>query len=58
MAEKQHTAHQPGGTVHLKNMFEVLHEFPRLTTSGMIAQDFHILHQDEAPKLFEKWLVY
>ncbi|RXN34367.1 hypothetical protein ROHU_004056 [Labeo rohita] len=39
-----------------KNMFEVLHEFPRLTTTGMIAQDFHVLHQDAAPKLFEKWL--
>lgn len=39
-----------------KNMFEVLHEFPRLTTPGMIAQDFHILHQDASPKLFEKWL--
>ncbi|KAJ8364334.1 hypothetical protein SKAU_G00131650 [Synaphobranchus kaupii] len=39
-----------------KNKLEVLHEFPRLTTSGMITQDFLVLHGEAAPKLFETWL--
>ncbi|XP_041938350.1 uncharacterized protein LOC121699878 [Alosa sapidissima] len=34
---------------------EVLHEFPRLMSPGMIAQDFKILHKDAALKLAETW---
>ncbi|CAL8270980.1 unnamed protein product [Merluccius merluccius] len=35
---------------------QILEEFPRLMTKGMIAQDFLVLHGDAASKLFETWL--
>ncbi|KAK5880345.1 hypothetical protein CesoFtcFv8_023382 [Champsocephalus esox] len=38
---------------HSKSIPEVLAMFPRLTTPGMIAQDFSILFAEPAPKLFE-----
>ncbi|KAL7408482.1 hypothetical protein ABVT39_024109 [Epinephelus coioides] len=39
-----------------KNVSEILKEFPHLTTQGMIAQDFQVLHGEAAPKLSETWL--
>ncbi|KAF3851437.1 hypothetical protein F7725_013209 [Dissostichus mawsoni] len=41
---------------HSKSIPEVLAMFPRLTTPGMIAQDFSILFAEPAPKLFETWV--
>ncbi|XP_041835318.1 uncharacterized protein LOC121636033 [Melanotaenia boesemani] len=41
---------------HSKTVDEVLAQFPRLLTPGMIAQDFAILHGEAAPKFFEKWV--
>nr|XP_057925482.1 uncharacterized protein LOC131127533 [Doryrhamphus excisus] len=41
---------------HSKSIPEILGEFPRLTTPGMIAQDFSILYGEAAPKLFETWV--
>ncbi|XP_038595263.1 uncharacterized protein LOC119918520 [Micropterus salmoides] len=35
---------------------QILEEFPRLMTKGMIAQDFLVLHGEAASKLFETWL--
>ncbi|XP_042612300.1 uncharacterized protein LOC122145048 isoform X2 [Cyprinus carpio] len=35
---------------------QILEEFPRLMTKGMIAQDFLVLYGDAASKLFETWL--
>ncbi|XP_061746235.1 uncharacterized protein LOC133544983 isoform X2 [Nerophis ophidion] len=39
-----------------RNVSEILKEFPHLTTQGMIAQDFQVLHGEAAPKLSETWL--
>ncbi|KAF3832110.1 hypothetical protein F7725_025775 [Dissostichus mawsoni] len=41
---------------HSKSIPEVLAMFPRLTTPGMIAQDFSILFAEPAPKLFQTWV--
>ncbi|XP_053350481.1 uncharacterized protein LOC128520316 [Clarias gariepinus] len=41
---------------NLKDIREILQEFPHLTSPGMIAQDFLVLHGEAAPKLFETWL--
>ncbi|ROL45233.1 hypothetical protein DPX16_17844 [Anabarilius grahami] len=39
-----------------KDILEILTEYPHLTSPGMIAQDFQVLHGEAAPKLFETWI--
>ncbi|KAK2913774.1 hypothetical protein Q8A67_002173 [Cirrhinus molitorella] len=39
-----------------KDILELLTEYPHLTSPGMIAQDFQVLHGEAAPKLFETWI--
>nr|XP_023650926.1 uncharacterized protein LOC111835159 [Paramormyrops kingsleyae] len=39
-----------------KDILELFTEYPHLTSPGMIAQDFQVLHGEAAPKLFETWI--
>ncbi|KAL0160953.1 hypothetical protein M9458_044678, partial [Cirrhinus mrigala] len=71
MAETQFRAFHPSAVLHeghsvmqsqldransSKDILELLTEYPHLTSPGMMAQDFQVLHGEAAPKLFETWI--